>query len=202
MLRPLMFAAVSVAFAACASAQTPSDGALHLEHKVPSLGWSTPEDRRALTSAETAVTLLPASADPAPPPAPPERSRRRSRAAAGAIAVALAAVLGVGGYLGWPRALTAKDASASSSAMPTASAAPAESLGPASALSLAPSPRAAEPPAPASASPTTGHVRRPSRRVASPAVTATTSARPPANDCNPSYTLDENGVKRFKPWCI
>ena len=183
--------------------QTPSDGALHLEHKPPSLGWSTPEQRRALAAADTAVTLVPASADPATGPASPERPRRR-RAAAGAIAVALAALLGVGGYLRWPRALTAKDASASSSAMPPASSAPAESLVPASALSLAPSPRAAEAPpaASASAGTTTGHVRRPPRRVASPAVTATTSARPPANDCNPSYTLDENGVKRFKPWCI
>jgi serine/threonine-protein kinase len=189
-----------------------SDGALELA--VP--GPKTPEDARELANAATAA-WSPLSPDTPQQPAStailvdiagPQPASHRVWRRVGLGLLAAAATAGVVVLLGshrsapsGPAALAAGGASAAGSdSLPVIASAPRDPV-------LAPSapPSASEERLPGMAPATNRRapVGRPpsASRPAAPAGGGTNVA-PARSDCNPSFTIDESGIKRFKPWCL
>jgi serine/threonine-protein kinase len=165
----------------------------------------TPEEAKALATALTSKLSLglappellsPSSS--APMPGEVAHGRVKGIWAGGALLLALVAG---GGAFGARALHRTPDAGASPSPSPAPDAATqsADGTGPAATPSAS---VASEPAAPAAAAPpldgshnTPSHPRPPRQHIA--------SAPPaPGKSCDPLFTLDPNGVKRFKPWCL
>lgn len=175
----------------------------------------TPADRRALAAADTAVSIVavpPARSDePTEIGAPPALARPKTgkRRIVTGLLLAMATAGGAGLYV-WG----ARSPAPARLAAPTEGAGSTSAANPsASAISIA----AETPPVPAVTlavrSTSTGSATRSSSSAPQPPVHRVPSHRPPApsaarptaapsDDCNPSFTLDANGVKRFKPGCL
>ncbi len=177
--------------------QLPSAGNLEVAGAPSSSStFMSPEERRALAAADTAVSAVVAPAPPSPPAVPAARSRR-GKVAATALAL-LVVMMVAGGFLLRTRAVTAGERPPPSEAAPLPASPPVEAVSLSSSPAMTASPAAStastsEPP-----STTMPAARRPARRPAPP----TRGAQKGPRDCDPNYTIDENGVKRFKPWCF
>jgi eukaryotic-like serine/threonine-protein kinase len=149
------------------------------------------ERRKLMVDTPTATVDWPVSAAGAPHATPVVKQRAARAIWIGAVAVLLLGGIALASSLGFskrradpttPVTSTSAVAIASQSAMPPAGTAPAQDP-------------TAEAPTPAAAS----HARpnRGSRAAVTPP-----PQPPPASTCNPPFTIDGNGVKRFKPDCF
>ena len=184
--------------------QLSSDGNLEVAG-VPSSSSTVMslEERRALAAAETAVSVV-ASAPGAPSSHPPPAARSRRGTVAAAALALLVVMTAFGGYLLRARAVTAGERPSAGEVAPLQPSPPASppvesvSLSSSPAMTASAAASTASTTEPPSAPSTMPAARRPARRPVPP---ARRDPRPP-RDCKPAYTIDANGVKRFKPWCI
>ncbi len=131
-------------------------------------------------------------------PAPPKRTR--------AVMLSAAALLLAGGVLWWSGALSRRAPLA-----PVASAAPEMRAAPTLTPSTPPSAASPPPPAVAAGTPTAAASTKapsPHRTTVSPNAAAPPGpvderkAAPPGKGCQPPFTIDADGTKRFKPECL
>jgi serine/threonine protein kinase len=174
---------------------------------------SSPLD--AISAPPRPAPVLPAAASG--PLAAPQHDPRRRRAYAPLVAFVVvaglaAAVLGVrqNRWLSVSSAASSLAVPSAASAAVTAAAiaVEAESASPASAAAAASIASATSSPSSASSAPTPArhaspHVdrRTPPAAHRAPATPSTAPAATAKNDCDPPFTIDENGIKRFKRWC-
>jgi serine/threonine-protein kinase len=159
----------------------------------PPAGAMTAEQRKLLATAETQVTSFGVAIP---------RARRRARRVIALAALLATAIAGSAFAFAWSK----HDRRADVTRAPPEPLAPTES--PASAA--VPTPEPSEPSDPTASSASSAQ----SAQSAAPASSASSLAtahraprrtRPPRrarDECNPAYTLEANGVKRYKPQCL